>query len=63
MRTPTTASTEHESTAIGQQIAQLARQHPGKSGFEIIRYGRPAFTARIALTDLAEKNLDVQYYI
>jgi putative cardiolipin synthase len=61
--TPSTAFTDHESTAIGQQIAQLARQHPGKSGFEIIRYGRPAFTARIALTDLAEKSLDVQYYI
>ncbi len=63
MSTPSTAFTDHESTAIGQQIAQLARQHPGKSGFEIIRYGRPAFTARIALTDLAEKSLDVQYYI
>jgi putative cardiolipin synthase len=35
----------------------------GESGFTIIRYPRPAFTARIMLTELAEKSLDVQYYI
>ncbi len=63
VRTPSTAFADHESTSLGQQIAKLAEAHPGKSGFEIIRYGRPAFTARIALTDLAEKSLDIQYYI
>ena len=29
----------------------------------LLRYGRKAFTSRIALTELAEKTLDVQYYI
>jgi putative cardiolipin synthase len=63
VRNPSTAFSDHESTAIGKSISELAREHPGESGFEIIRYGRQAFTARIALTDLAERSLDVQYYI
>jgi putative cardiolipin synthase len=54
---------EHESTRIGAKIADLARQNPGRSGFSIIRYGRRALTARVAVADLAEKCLDVQYYI
>ncbi len=59
----TTAFAEHESTAIGARLAELAADHPGHSGFAIIRYGQPALAARIALADLAEKSLDVQYYI
>ncbi|MEJ2516270.1 MAG: phospholipase D family protein [Gammaproteobacteria bacterium] len=58
-----TAFTEYESTAIGKRLAEMAEQHPGESGFAIIRYGQPALAARIALADLAEKTLDVQYYI
>ncbi len=38
-------------------------KHNGKSGFDIIRYGREAFTARIAMTDLTQKRLDLQYYL
>ena len=57
------AFTEHESTAVGARIADLAAGRPGKSGFAIIRYGQPALAARVALADLAEKSLDVQYYI
>jgi putative cardiolipin synthase len=37
--------------------------HPAESGFALIRKGRPAFTDRIAMTALAEKSLDLQYYI
>lgn len=58
-----TAFSEPESTKIGAQLAELAAEHPGKSGFAIIRYGQPALAARIAMADLAEKTLDVQYYI
>lgn len=58
-----TAFAEHESTAIGARLAELAADHPGESGFAIIRYGQPALAARIAVADLAEKSLDVQYYI
>lgn len=50
-------------TYLGRQFKDAAAQHPNQSGFAIIRYGRPAFTDRVALTQLTEKTLDVQYYI
>ena len=62
-RSPSTAMQDHESTPIGRRIAEIAAQHPGNSAFQIIRHGRPAFTARIALADLAQKTLDVQYFL
>ncbi len=62
-RTPSTAFQYPEQTAVGQHLAQAADQHPGESGFAIIRYGRQAFTSRVALTELAERTLDLQYYI
>ncbi len=63
VRTGSTAFQDYQSTAVGKQITAMEAEHPGESGFAIIRYPRPAFTARIMLTELAEKSLDVQYYI
>ena len=62
-RTPSTAFTDYLDTSVGQLFEEAAAKHPGESGFALIRDGRPAFTARVALTELAEKSLDVQYYI
>jgi cardiolipin synthase C len=62
-RTESTAFEAHESTVVGRDIAALAAQHPGESGFALIRRGRPAFTARVVLADLAQRTLDVQYFI
>ena len=62
-RTPSVAFQDHESTALGQRIAKDAAARPGQSGFSLMRYGHQAFTARIALADLAQKSIDVQYYI
>jgi putative cardiolipin synthase len=62
-RTESKAFQDYLDTSVGQLFEQTAREHPGESGFAIIRYGRQAFTARIALVDLAEKSLDAQYYI
>ncbi len=62
-RTDSTAFPDYLDTSVGQLFEEAAVRHPGKSGFAIIRHGRQAFTARIALTELAEKSLDVQYYI
>jgi putative cardiolipin synthase len=62
-RTESTAFPDYLDTSVGQLFEEAAAQHPGESGFAIIRYGRPAFTSRVALSDLAEKTLDVQYYI
>ena len=62
-RTESTAFEDYLDTSVGQLFEEAEQQHPGESGFSIIRYGRQAFTARIALIDLAEKSLDAQYYI
>lgn len=62
-RSDSKAFTGYLDTSVGQLFEEAAVQHPGESGFAIIRRGRKAFTARIALTELAEKTLDLQYYI
>jgi putative cardiolipin synthase len=62
-RTSSTAFQDYLETSAGQLFEAAAVQHPDQSGFAIIRRGRKAFTARIALTEMAEKSLDVQYYI
>jgi len=60
---PSTAFDQPQTTTMGRFFGEAAATHPGESGFVIIRHGRQAFTARIMLADLAEKSLDVQYYI
>jgi putative cardiolipin synthase len=62
-RSPSSAYPSHASTEIGRYVDEVGTRHPGKSGFAIIRYGRNAFTTRVALSQLAQKTLDVQYYI
>jgi putative cardiolipin synthase len=62
-RNPSTAFTDYSATRLGQLFQVAAVQHPGESGFAIIRHGRQAFTSRVALTELAENSLDLQYYI
>jgi putative cardiolipin synthase len=62
-RTPSKALPDHASTAIGAYFAKEAASHPGASGFAILPDGQRAFTARIAMTELAEKTLDLQYFI
>ena len=54
---------DYEETVIGKKIAVTEMVHPGESGFTIIRNSVPAYTSRIMLTELAEKSLDLQYYI
>jgi putative cardiolipin synthase len=62
-RALSTAFPDYLDTSIGRLFEEAAVEHPGESGFAIIRHGRQAFTARVAITELAEKSLDVQYYI
>jgi len=62
-RTSSHALKNYRSTDIGKIIEREVARHPGKSGFEVIRYGREAFTARIAMTDVTDKTLDLQYYL
>jgi len=62
-RNPSTAFADYTTTSLGQLFSEAAVKHLGESGFAIIRHGRQAFTDRVALTELAEKSLDLQYYI
>lgn len=62
-RTPSAAFEDHASTAPGSQLAKAAARHTDESGFAIIRHGCQAFSTRIVVTELAEKTLDVRYYI
>jgi putative cardiolipin synthase len=62
-RTESSALVAHDSTPIGKEVAAIAARHPGQSGYVIIRHGRQAFTARVMLADLAQRTLDVQYFL
>jgi cardiolipin synthase C len=50
-------------TRLGRSVSPRARQHPGQSGIVELRDGRDAFAARVLLADIAERTLDLQYYI
>src|SRR5690554_2418251 len=54
---------EAEATRLGQAIAPLVAEHPGKSGIHPLSNPHDAFAARVLLARAAERTLDVQYYI
>ena len=61
-RSASTAFEDPASTKLGQFFGPAADEHPGLSGFSLLIHGREAFIARLALADLAERSLDMQYY-
>ena len=50
-------------TRLGQFFGPAAAAHPGLSGFSLLSQAREAFITRLALADLAERCLDMQYYV
>ena len=62
-RTSSVAISNYKTTKIGRLFEQATAKHPGKSGFKLIPHGQDAFTARIAMVRLAQKSLDLQYYL
>ena len=62
-RTRSTAFAQPQTTTVGALFQEAADRHPGQSGFALVQQGSRAFTARLAMADLAEKTLDAQYYI
>ena len=50
-------------TTLGRIVAEASSRHLDQSGFALMAAGRRAFTSRIALTDMAERTVDAQYYI
>jgi putative cardiolipin synthase len=62
-RSSSSAFTQPQTTTVGALFQEAAARHPAQSGFALLLQGRRAFTARLAMADLADKTLDVQYYI
>ena len=62
LRRVSTAFEDPASTRLGQFFGPAAEKHPGLSGFSLLSHGREAFIVRLALADLAERSLDMQYY-
>jgi len=62
-RTASTALSSADDTRIGRTLAQVSAAHPGESGVCPLAGGPDALAARIALADMADRSLDVQYYI
>ena len=50
-------------TRLGRHVAAEAEARAGNSGIYVLNTGPDSFAARIALIELAEQALDVQYYI
>jgi len=48
---------------MGLNNAPLLSARPGKSGIHLLSDGRDAFAARAVLARIAEKSIDVQYYM
>ncbi len=52
-----------ESTSLGRAFKPQIEQHPGQSGVFLLGNGLDAFVGRVVLANLAERSIDVQYYM
>ena len=52
-----------EDTHLGRSFSDLVQAHPGQSGVILLKDGLDAFVGRALLATLAEKSIDVQYYM
>ena len=62
-RTETFALPDTGDTFLGREVSREAAAHPGESGFLLLGNGLDAFVARAVLAHLAERSIDVQYYL
>ncbi|TYC56081.1 phospholipase D family protein [Rhodobacterales bacterium] len=62
-RTESTAFTGYTKTYLGRFYLPDERAHREDSGVSLVAAGRNAFAIRLAMTELAERSLDLQYYI
>jgi len=60
---PDSRALDGADTPLGRALGAAAADHPGKSGVLLLSDGYEAFAARGALARLAERSLDLQYYI
>ena len=62
-RTVSTAVTDTRETQLGRAVTPLVEAHPNLCGIYPLRDARDAFAARMRLAHVAQRTLDVQYYI
>ena len=62
-KTPSYVITDGKNTSLGRGYKQLLDQHPGQSGVFLLGNGLDAFVGRAVLANLAERSIDVQYYM
>ena len=55
--------TDTDDTYLGRDIGDLPEEHPGESAFYLLTDGIDALAARLRMADVAEKSIDVQYYL
>lgn len=60
---PSTHITDTADTVLGRSVTRLRADHTGQTGIYPLADGRDAFAIRAALSEVAEKSIDVQYYI
>ena len=57
------AFTDTQNTRLGQDVQAELKQGKAEDGFVLLGSGLDAFVARAALAEVAERSLDVQYYL
>ena len=62
-RTPSYAISDGDRTSLGKAIRPQLEQHSGHSGVHLLGSGRDAFVARVVNVRLAERTIDLQYYM
>jgi putative cardiolipin synthase len=62
-RTPSIALADPEKTELGRFFRPELETHAGDSGAVLIISGRGGFRARVGLANVAEKTLDLQYFV
>jgi putative cardiolipin synthase len=62
-RSMTSAVTDSTGTRLNRALAPQVAAHPGHTGIHPLSNPRDAFAARAVLAAVADKSLDVQYYI
>ena len=62
-RTPSSALANPQETELGRFFLAEVERHSGDSGAALITSGNEGFRARVGMANVAEKTLDLQYYI
>jgi putative cardiolipin synthase len=62
-RTESKMITDGDSTRLGMDFNRILEPHPGMSGVYLLRDGLDAYVGRAVLARLAERSIDVQYYM